>query len=182
MSQFGVEKTVIFKKFKKNKLMGLFDQILSAAGNASQLGDLAQIGNMLANSGADSSTMQTALSVVGNQVRSTLQEKQANEGTGAVEALVNQFAGTSPNPQAVTSLFSGAIQDRIIDTIAQRTGLDLSQIQPMLPMLVPVVLNFLKAGGSQLGSNPILSSFLDTDGDGDVDMADLMKLASQYMK
>ncbi|MDJ0620489.1 MAG: DUF937 domain-containing protein [Calothrix sp. MO_192.B10] len=162
--------------------MGLFDQILDAAGNASQLGDLAQIGSTLANSGADSSTMQTALSVVGTQVRSALQEKQANEGTGAVQALVNQFAGTSPDPQAVTSLFSGAMQDRIIDTIAQRTGLDLSQVKHMLPMLVPVVLKFLKAGGSQLGSNPILSSFLDTDGDGDVDMADLMKLASQYMK
>ncbi len=179
MSQSSVDKTIIFKK---NKLMGLFDQILGAAENAGQLGELAQMGNMLANSGADSSTMQSALSVVGNQVRSALQEKQANEGAGAVEALINQFAGTSPNPQAVTSLFSGAMQDQVIDNVAQRTGLDLSQIQQMLPMLVPVILNFLKAGGSQLASNPILSGFLDTDGDGDVDMADLMKLASQYMK
>ena len=52
----------------------------------------------------------------------------------------------------------------------------------MLPMLVPVVLKFLKAGGAQAANNPILASFLDADGDGDVDMADLMKLASQYMK
>ena len=179
MSKSSVDKTILFKN---NKPMGLFDQILGVAGNAGQLGELAQIGSMLAGSGTDSSTMQSALSVVGNQVRSALQDKQANEGTGAVEALINQFAGTSPNPQAVTSLFSGAMQDQVIDNVAQRTGLDLSQVQQMLPMLVPVVLKFLKAGGAQAANNPILASFLDADGDGDVDMADLMKLASQYMK
>ncbi len=178
MSQFDVDKTILFKQ---NKLMGLFDQIVNAAGNAGQLGDLAQIGNALAQADTDSSTMQSALSIVGNQVRSALQQKQANEGAGAVEALINQFAGTSANPQAVTSLFSGAMQNQLIDTIAQSTGLDLSQVQQMLPMLVPVVLKFIKAGGSQIANNPILASFLDTDGDGDVDMADLMKLASQYM-
>jgi uncharacterized protein YidB (DUF937 family) len=162
--------------------MGLFDQILGAVGDANQLGNLAQIGSMLANTGANSSDMQSALSVVGNQVRSTLQEKQANEGTEAVQSIVDRFAGTSPDPQAVNSLFTPAIQQQIIETISQRTGLDMSQIQQLLPTLVPVVMNFLKAGNSQTGNNPILASFLDTDGDGDVDMADLMQLASRYMK
>jgi uncharacterized protein YidB (DUF937 family) len=162
--------------------MGLFDQILGAVGDSNQLGNLAQIGSMLANSGADSSAMQSVLSVVGNQVRSTLQEKQANEGTEAVQAVVDQFAGTSPDPQAVSSLFPPAIQQQVIDTISQRTGLDMSQAQQMLPALVPVVLNFLNAGNSQAGANPILTSFLDADGDGDVDMADLMQMASRYMK
>ncbi|NRB08928.1 MAG: DUF937 domain-containing protein [Richelia sp.] len=162
--------------------MGLFEQILGAVGDANQLGNLAQIGSMLANTGADSSAMQSVLSVVGNQVRSTLQEKQANEGTEVVQFLVNKFAGTSPNPQAVSSLFSPGTQQQVVETISQRTALDMSQIQQMLPNLVPVVMNFLKAGNYQGGTNPILASILDNDGDGDVELADLMQLASRYMK
>jgi hypothetical protein len=50
--------------------------------------------------------------------------------------------------------------------------------------LIPVVLNFLKMGGSAenplQGGNPVLSSFLDADGDGDVDIADAIQLGSRF--
>jgi hypothetical protein len=157
--------------------MPLFDQILSAVAQSNQLGNLIgtveQLGN---NTGADSSTMQTLFSVVGNQVRSALQDKQASEGEESVQHLVNDYAGTSPDLQAVNALFSPAMQQQIAQIAAQYTGLDARMIQQLLPSIVPIVLNFLKPG-----QNSLLSSFLDTDNDGDVDMADLIQLASRYL-
>jgi hypothetical protein len=169
--------------------MGLFDQIMSAVANPNQQGSLGQIGsivntvNQLSQStGADSSTIQSLLSVVGGQVRSALQQKQATEGNAAVENLVNNFAGTSPNSQAVSSLFSPQAQQQLAEFTAQRTGLDAGTIQQILPSVVPVVLNFLQSGAnSQTGGNSVLNSFLDADGDGDVDIADAMQIASRYL-
>jgi Bacterial protein of unknown function (DUF937) len=171
--------------------MGLFDQILGAVANPNQQGSLGQLGsilntvNQLSNStGADPSTMQSVLSVVGGQVRSALQEKQATEGNEAVESLVNQFAGTSPDPQAVDSVFSPGMQQQVAEVVAQRTGLDAAMIQQILPQVVPVVLNFLQSGANaqnpQSGGNSVLNSFLDADNDGDVDIADAMQLASRH--
>ncbi|MBE9037602.1 DUF937 domain-containing protein [aff. Roholtiella sp. LEGE 12411] len=172
--------------------MGLFDQILGAVANPNQQGSLGQLGNIintvdqLSNStGADPSTIQSVLSVVGGQVRSALQQKQATEGNEATQALVNQYAGNSPNPQAVNSLFSPNIQQQVTEFAAQRTGLNAGTIQQLLPLVVPVVLNFLKSGANaqnpQNGGNPVLNSFLDADGDGDVDIADAIQLASRHI-
>jgi hypothetical protein len=170
--------------------MGLFDQIMNAVNdpnlqaNAGQLagifGTMQQLGN---NQGADASTMQSAMSVVGGFVRSALQEKQAEGGNDAVQNLVNQFGGTSPNIAAVTALFGSQLQP-IIEAVAQRTGLDPNTIQQMLPTLVPLLLNFLKTGApiqDQAGANPVLNSFLDADGDGDVDIADAMRMAGGFL-
>ncbi len=168
--------------------MGLFDQILGAVANPNQEGSMGQIGNIIntvqqlsGNTGASSSDMQSLLSVVGGQVRSALQEKQATEGKEAAEAVVNEYAGNSPNPEAVNSLFSSGMQQQVAQMVAQRTGLNIESILQMLPTVVPLVLNFLKSGNIQAGGNPVLSAFLDADGDGDVDMADLMQMASRYM-
>ncbi len=54
----------------------------------------------------------------------------------------------------------------------------------MLPILVPLVLNFLKTGNDKRniqGNNPVVSSFLDSDGDGDVDLKDAINMASRYL-
>ena len=172
--------------------MGLFDQIINAVGNPEKQGSMEQIGNLIntvqqlsGNAGADQSTMQSAMSIVGNFVRSSLQEKRAAQGDEAVQSLVNEHGGTSANPQAVSSLFSPQMQQQLSEAVSQRTGLDMNTIQSMLPMLVPVVLNLLKTGAGsqnpQQANNPVLNSFLDADGDGDVDMADMMQMASRYM-
>jgi hypothetical protein len=170
--------------------MGLFDQILgAAAGNSNQQGGLGQLGNILntvqhlsGSTGVDAGTMQTVLSVVGGQVRSALQQKRDTEGDDAVHNLVNDFAGTSPNPQAVDSLFGQGMQQQIAQMAAERTGLDAGMLQQALPMIVPAVLNLLHSGGNtQGGGNPMISAFLDSDGDGDVDITDIMQMAAKYM-
>jgi hypothetical protein len=173
--------------------MGLFDQILGAVANPNQQGSLGQIGSIVNTvqqlsdrTGADSSTIQSVMGIVGNYVRSSLQEKQATGGNAEAQTLVNEYAGTSPNPQAVNSLFSLGVQQQIAQVAAQRTGLDAGIIQQLLPLMVPVVLNFLKVGANsqnpQSGGNSVLNSFLDADGDGDVDIADAIKLASQHLR
>ncbi|MBW4504733.1 MAG: DUF937 domain-containing protein [Scytonema hyalinum WJT4-NPBG1] len=172
--------------------MGLFDQIINAIDNSNQQGNAGQLGNIVntvqqvSNStGTDPSTMQSALGIVGNYVRSALQQKQATEGNQAAQNVVNQFGGTSPNPQAVNSLFAPFLQQQLAETVAQRTGLNAGMVQQLLPILVPVVLNLLKSGSNsqnpQAGGNPVLNSFLDSDRDGDVDITDAIQLASRYL-
>lgn len=163
--------------------MGLFDQILGAVTNSNQQGGLGQLLNIVntvqqvSNStGTDTSTIQSILSIVGKQVHSSLQQKQATEGTESVQNLVNQFAGTSPDSQAVNSLFSSGTQQEVAGIAAERTGLSPEMIHQLLPTLVPLVLSFLQSGG-----NPLLTKFLDADSDGDVDIADAMKLASRFL-
>ena len=77
--------------------MGLLDQVLNAVNNSDQQGSTGQLASILSTVqqlgdgyGADPSTVQTALSVVGNHVRSALQQKQANEGFEQAQSLVNQ--------------------------------------------------------------------------------------------
>ncbi len=172
--------------------MGLFDQVLNAVNNPETLGSMDDIGGILntvqqlsGNAGTNSSTMQSAMGVVGNFVRSSLQEKRVNEGEEQAQSIVDQFSGTSPNSQAVNTLFSGAMQQQVVEAIAQRTGLDMTKAQQMLPMLVPLVLQFLQSGTNsqnpQSGVNSVLNSFLDADGDGDVDISDAMGIASRYL-
>ncbi|MFB2933680.1 DUF937 domain-containing protein [Aerosakkonemataceae cyanobacterium BLCC-F154] len=169
--------------------MGLFDQILNAVNDPNlqaNAGQLANIFNSVQqvqnNQGTDNSTMQSALSGVGSLVRSSLQQKRAEGGNQLVESIINQFAGTSPNPSAVNALF-GSQWESVADVVSQRTGIDRNTILQMLPMLVPLVLNFLQAGNNTQnpqGENPVVNNFLDADGDGDVDIADAMQMAGRY--
>lgn len=171
--------------------MGLFDQIINAIDNPAQQGSPGQLGDILStvqqlsnNSNTDPSTIQSALSVVGNYARSALQEKRANEGTEQTQEFVNQFGGTQPSNQAVQLLFNAPQIQQIVQEIENRTGLSSTTIQSMLPFLVPIVLKFLQSGGNTQnpqGANPVLNTFLDADGDGDVDIADAMQMAGRYL-
>ncbi|MDJ0557290.1 MAG: DUF937 domain-containing protein [Microcoleaceae cyanobacterium MO_207.B10] len=173
--------------------MGLFNQILGAINDpnkeasGSQLMDIISTVKQVSNSmGVDSGTTQTAMSMLGGHVRSALQEKREANGNQAVQEIINQFAGTSPNLQAVQALFSLSQINDIVQNISEKTGFDAAQLQNFLPTLVPIILNLLKAGNdtenSNSASNNILNSFLDTDGDGDVDIADAMGMASRFLK
>lgn len=172
--------------------MGLFDQIINAIDSQDQQGSTSGLANnlntmqQLSNSyGADSSTMQSALSIVGNYVRGALQQKRSRGGADEAQNIVNQYSGNYPNPQAVNSLFSGGQVAQIAAEVAARTGLNAGTIQQMLPILVPIVLNLLQSGtrthNPQGGANPVLNAFLDADRDGDVDIADAMQLASRHL-
>ncbi|NJK66621.1 MAG: DUF937 domain-containing protein [Microcoleus sp. CSU_2_2] len=172
--------------------MGLFDQILSAIDNPDQQASPNQLGGILGaveqlsgNQGVDAGTTQLAMSVLGGYVRSALQDVRSNSGDAQAQEVVNQFSGTNPNSQAVQSLFGGNQLTQIVQDIAQRTGLNNDTVQAMIPVLVPLVLNLLQTGSNAQnptqGGNPVLSAFLDADGDGDVDITDTISMASRFL-
>jgi hypothetical protein len=173
--------------------MGLFNQILQAVNNPNQQASLGELGKILTTIqqtgsiyGADPAKSQMLLSTVGGYVRSALQEKQSTEGPDMVNNLVNQFGGTSANPQAVFALFSQSKLAEMVPEIAQKSGLNAATIQAMLPVVVPALLSMLKAGAStdnpQAAANPVLNAFLDADNDGKIDMTDVMNLAGRFLK
>ncbi|MCL2926779.1 MAG: hypothetical protein O4861_08635 [Trichodesmium sp. St16_bin4-tuft] len=125
--------------------------------------------------------------IVMNYVRSALQEKREELGKGneGLQEIINKFAGTTPNPEAVDSLFSPDQVTNIVDKISETTtDFDHSKIQNLLPTIVPVILNLFKTNNDtqnpEQASNNILSNFLDADGD--VDITGLMGLAGGFLK
>lgn len=179
--------------------MGLFDQILSAVNNPSQQASPDQLGAILGTlqqtsnrQGLDSSATQTALSIVGSYVRSALQQQRATGGAARAETIVNQYGGTSPSMGALEALFTPNQQRQVAEAVAQRTGINADQVIALLPILVPIVLNLLKQGSragntsaantpNSTSGNPVLNSFLDADGDGDVDVGDAMSMAGRFL-
>jgi hypothetical protein len=180
--------------------MPLFDQIMGAIANPNQQASTDQLGSILSavqqlssNQGMSGDQTQTMISVVGSYVRSSLQQERSSHGEAGVQSLLNQFAGTQPNPNAPNALFSPAQQQQIAQTVSQRTGLDPAMVQSLLPMVVPVILNLLNTGSStgaspqpgaaaaQGSGNSVLNAFLDADGDGDVDMADTLSMAGRFL-
>ncbi len=173
--------------------MSLFNQILSAIdspeleANSNQLGNILGTVQRLSNStsnNANSSDIQSAMSIIGNFTRSALKEQRSQGGSSQVQQIVNQFAGTQASPLAVQTLFNSSQVQNMIEQISSRTGMNAQTIRTLLPVLVPLVLNFLKTGNNThnaQAANPVLNSFLDTDGDGDIDIADAMSMASRYL-
>jgi len=171
--------------------MGLFDEILNAVNNPSQQGNEAQLSGILdavqqlnSNMGTSPDTTQSLVSGLGGYVRSALQEKQATEGTGSVQSILDQFAGTGANPQALGALFSPSQQEQVVQGLSQRTGVNAQTIAALLPVLIPIVLNLLQTGRNtqnpQAGNN-VLGTFLDGDRDGDVDITDVLGMAGRYL-
>lgn len=157
----------------------------NTVGNADQLGAIFDTVQQIAGSqGASPNTSTAMMSAVGGVVRSALQQKRSTEGAGVVEGLISQFAGTTPNAAAVTALFGSNYQP-VAEAIAQKTGMDATQIMALLPMAVPLVLNLLRTGSSTSGGagsgNSVVDAFLDADQDGDVDLGDLMAQAGRFM-
>ena len=167
--------------------MGLFDQIISAIDDPNTQASTDQLGSIMntvqqlgGSQGGSTDATQAAMAVVGKYVRSSL----AQQGGGQAENIVSQFSGTGANASAVSALFSGGQQQQIIREIAERTGLDAGMITSMLPVLVPLVLNLLNSGSqtgaTQQGGNTVLNAFLDSDGDGDVDISDAIGMAGRF--
>ncbi len=172
--------------------VSLFNTILSAIDNPSQQASPNQLGTIVntvqqlsQSSQANPAALQSAVGIVGKYVRSSLQEKRANDGAEAAEDIVDRYSGTGANAAAVDLLFSTPQVQAIATEVAEKTGLEAQTLQNLLPSLVPLVLQFLQTGqttDSQRGNNSVLNNFLDADGDGDVDLSDAMQRAGQYLQ
>jgi membrane-bound lytic murein transglycosylase B len=172
--------------------MGLFDQIVGALNdpdlqaNTGQLESILNTVQQTANSaGVSPDTTEAAMSMLGGYVRSALQQQRMSQGQDSVQEMVNKYGGTGTSQAAVNQIFSPQQQEQVATAIAQRTGINANTLKSLLPILVPLVLNLLQTGTNtrnpRQGNNPVLSGFLDADGDGDVDIADAMRLAGRYL-
>jgi len=168
--------------------MSIFDQVLGAIANPSHPASADQLSTMVnavqalsSQQSIDPATTQSIFSIVGNYAQTALQQQQQADPAQA-QTTVNQFSGVGSNPQAVKALFTPEIQAQVAQEISQKTGMNQQQIQSFLPMVVPVVLNLLQMGNNpSSGQNSMLSSFLDADGSGSVDMGDAMQLAGKFL-
>jgi len=171
--------------------MSIFNQILSAIDNPEREASNDQLGSIFdtvqqlsGNYQAKPDAIQSAMSIVGNYTKSALRQQRNSGKTAGVNQLVNQFGGTRANSQILSTLFSTSQIQDMVAQISRSTGLKGGTIAAMLPILVPLVLNLLKTGnkrGNVQDSNPVISSFLDSDGDGDVDLNDALGMASRYL-
>lgn len=184
------------------KTMNLFNTLLNAIddpakeastdGLSTLLGTLQQLGG----GQVDPKAVQGLVGIAGKYVRTGLQEQQAS---GNAQAIVNQYGGTEPSEAAVAALLSVPQIEQLVQEAETRTGLDAGTVRSLLPTVVPMVLALLKMGGSKgdaatpatpaatsptvpTGDNALLNSFLDSDGDGDLDVGDALKLASRFLR
>jgi hypothetical protein len=176
--------------------MDLFDAFMGAVANPQQSASVDQLGSILGTvqqlsgqHGIDPGMMQTVMSMVGGQVQNSLQEQHSTMGADHVQGLLGQFAGGSPSSGAVSALMTPQIQQQLAGAIGQKTGLDPNMLLGLLPMLVPVAMQFLHAGaptsapaGAAAGGNPLLNMFLDKNHDGNLDLGDAMGVAAQFMQ
>ena len=170
--------------------MGLFDQVMGAIADPRRQASAGQMAQILGTAkqlarenNADSDTMQQAMSVIGGFVRSSLQEKRQQSGDEAAQALIDQ--GAANGAAVIPQLFNSGQLSEMVAAVTQRTNLNSNQVQGILPVVLPLVMRFLSAGNAKQGmpadGNPILTAFLDGDGDGDVDMGDMLGMAGKFM-
>ncbi|MGB0561363.1 MAG: hypothetical protein ACPGVO_06115 [Spirulinaceae cyanobacterium] len=164
-----------------NSLLGAIDNPNLQA-NASQLGSIVNtVQSLSQGNSASPDALQTAMGIAGKYVQSSLKQKRQQDGPQAAQQLVNQYSGTQPNAAVVNALLSSQQAQGLINEVSQKTGMPAGTIQALLPTLLPLVLQFLQSGASKDGnSNQLLNSFLDSDGDGDVDIADAISLAGKF--
>jgi hypothetical protein len=170
--------------------MGLFFDVLSAINNPNQQGNVGQLetltrtlGQTAATRGLDPAQMPIILSALGRAVGPALAQQKSLVGGGQIENLIAQ-AGSVGGASALQSLFPSAMQSQMVESVAQKTGLNPSMLQPLLPMLLPTVLGLLNMGGPQpghQGPNTLLNTFLDGDRDGDTDLGDVVKFAGRFL-
>lgn len=175
--------------------MGLFFDVLSSINNPNQQGSVDTLSTILqtvqqvtGGNGVDASASQGILSVLGGITRSALQQQQGTVGAPSLEGMLGQLAGGAlggaGGSAALQSLLPPGLQQQAVQAIAAKTGLNPTLIQTMLPSLISTVLGFLNMGAPAPGSrgtNPLLSAFLNSDNDSDVDMGDVLKFAGRFL-
>ncbi|MGA9377270.1 MAG: hypothetical protein WBV73_00590 [Phormidium sp.] len=171
--------------------MGLFFEILSSINNPNQQGSVSQLETILntvkqlsVNWGFDTSQIQSLMSTLGSLLRPVLQQQDSLSG-GSLESIMRQFMGAGASVAALESFLSPELQEKMVQTIAQTTGLSPNKIQTALPTLIFSVISLLNMGASkpgiQGGGNPILIAFLNADKDRDVDLGDAIKSATRFL-
>jgi hypothetical protein len=167
--------------------MGLFFDVLSAINNPNQQASISHLETMTnavqkvaGEHGVPSNQMPTILSAVGSAVLPALQQK-AGGGGNPLEQLMGGMLG---NAALQSSVLPPQAEAQLVNGIAQKTGLNASVLQSMVPALIPVVMGFLAMGANKPGQpsgNPLLSAFLSGSQDGGSDLGNVLNFANRFL-
>jgi hypothetical protein len=171
-------------------VMSLFFDVLSAINNPNQQASISHLETMTSavqkvagDHGIPSSQMPTILSAVGSAVLPALQQK-AGGGGNPLENLMGGALGGMLGNSALQSLLPAQAQTQLAEGIAQKTGLNASTLQSIVPTLIPVVMGFLNMGATKpghSGGNPLLSAFLGGGNDGGSDLGNVLNMANRFL-
>jgi Bacterial protein of unknown function (DUF937) len=165
--------------------MSLFFDVLSAINNPNQQANISHLETMTStvqkvagDHGIPSSQMPTILSAVGSAVLPALQQK-AGGGGNPLEQMMGGALGNA----ALQNLLPAQAQTQLVEGLAQKTGLNASMLQSMVPALIPIVMGFLNMGANkpgQPGGNPLLSAFVGGD-QGGSDLGNVLTMANRFL-
>jgi hypothetical protein len=168
--------------------MSLFFDVLSAINNPQQQANISQleavtstVQQLAGNHGVKPDQMQTVLSAVGGALQPALKQ---HAGSGGLDSLIGAAIGSGAGTSALQSLIAPQLQNQMISSIAQTTGIPSGTLQTLVPALIPVVLRFLNMGKGteQTAGNPLLTAFLgDSNQDGNTDLGDVLKFAGRFL-
>jgi hypothetical protein len=171
--------------------MGLFFDVLSAINNPNQQANVEQLGGLTdeiqqitGKFGLDATATQSVVSAIGSQLRPALQQQATSGNPLDIAGLIGKVTGGGANLGALQSMIPPQAQELLLQGIAGKTGLSASSAGELLPSLLPTVLKFLNLGAptpGSIGTNPLLTGFLDGDKDGDVDLGDVFKFATRFL-
>jgi uncharacterized protein YidB (DUF937 family) len=179
-------------------------------GRATQKTDLQSLLTSVGGGGSSPSNTDQIAGMIGGFLKPMLQQQRAVGGTQGVDSLLQNIKQNANSPDQLRQILGADRMGQMVGQAQQKTGLDANSVLRLLSVALPAVIALLQSGrataapstgvaatgasgaaavetdgpaatpGSQ--TNPILAQFLDSDGDGDVDMADMMRLTSRFLQ
>lgn len=136
---------------------------------------------------------------IGSMLKPALREAGQSGGMEGIDALLGSIKQNANSPQQLERTLGRERMEQMVGRAQQKSGLPPDTIMSLLPVILPALVSLLQSGSRQgtparqtgaaagdplgaLANNPLLKSFLDSDGDGDVDMADLVATGSKFLR
>ncbi len=131
--------------------------------------------------GLNPAATQSVVSSVGDQLRAGLQKQASGSSPLDLAGLISKVSGG--NVGALQSLIPDSAQQVLLKGLTDKMGLSSTGALGLVGSLTPLLLKFLNLGGSSqgIGNNPLLTTFLDSNHDGNVDMGDALKFAGRFL-
>lgn len=140
--------------------------------------------------------MQALVAALGGHVKSALQRIEQSPTSESASDVVGVLASHERAPKhLIEQLFGKGGVEQVAGDVARKTGINIQTVKAILPVVLSLVMKLLHSGGSVqlqtgavsssaasgLASNPVLNGFLNSDCDGNIDLAYVMELAVSFL-